>query len=373
MKKLPLLILFAAMLFFSTTMQAQTKEEKLDLPGDNLNLYAVLKLFQESETLEGFEKKLNEEGSQVNNLDLDGDDKTDYIKVLDNVDGDVHTIVLQVDVNENEKQDVAVFTVQKDADNKVQVQLIGDEELYGKDYIVEPNMEDVSVDTKSGETPNPGYIGNTTKINNQDVTITKTTTVVIGTWPVVRYMFLPSYVMWHSPWYWHYYPSYWHPWRPFFWHQYWGYHSHWNPWYYGHYRRWPYYRYNHWNDFYFNSRRARSPVFYNRRQTGFYKKTYTRPETRRDGDALFKKLNPNNRLLDSNRPVTRPTKPSIQPERPTTRPIVKPIPQKPAVRPITKPIQPRPVTRPAVQKPAKPAIRPSVKPVVRTRDLKKTK
>ncbi len=34
-------------------------EEYLGLPGDNLNLYAVMKLFQESETLEGFERDLN--------------------------------------------------------------------------------------------------------------------------------------------------------------------------------------------------------------------------------------------------------------------------------------------------------------------------
>ena len=51
----------------------------MDLPGDNLNLYAVLKSFQESETLEGFERTLNDESGKINNLDLDGDGKTDYI------------------------------------------------------------------------------------------------------------------------------------------------------------------------------------------------------------------------------------------------------------------------------------------------------
>ena len=132
-------------------------------------------MFQESETLEGFEKKLNDEEAKINNLDLDWDDQIDYIKVLDNVDGGVHTIILQVDVDENEKQDVAVFTVQKDASNKVQVQLVGDEELYGKDYIVEPNMEDAET-TSTGETPNPGYTGKTTVVNNQEVVVTNTTT-----------------------------------------------------------------------------------------------------------------------------------------------------------------------------------------------------
>jgi hypothetical protein len=141
MKNLLFLTLFLAILL-PAKLHAQNNQDKLDLPGDNLNLFAVLKLFQESETLEGFERKLNEENSEINNLDLNGDDKTDYIKVIDNTDGNVHTIVLQVDVNANEKQDVAVFTVQKDPDGKVQVQLIGDEELYGKNYIIEPNTDD---------------------------------------------------------------------------------------------------------------------------------------------------------------------------------------------------------------------------------------
>ena len=234
--------------------------------------------------------------------------------------------------------------------------------------------------TPPGETPNPGSTGKTTVVNNQEVVITNTTTTVIGGWPVVHFIFLPTYVIWHSPWRWHYYPSYWHPWHPFYWHHYWGFHSSYNHWYYGHYRRWHYHRYNNWNNFYYNSRRSRSLVYYNRRQSGFYRKTYSKPETRRDGEALFKKQHPNNRLpptkpgidkpvtrptkpvIKPERPVTtRPTKPAIQPERPITRPVT-PTPQKPAVRPT------KPVTTPAIQKPVKPVTKPAVKP---SKDLRK--
>ena len=102
---------------FKTT--AQTTSERLDLPGDNLNLYAVLKIFQESETLEIFEKKLNEEYSKINNLDLNRDGKIDYIKVIDNVDGDVHNIVLQDIMSVSENQDLAVIVVQKKNDNQL--------------------------------------------------------------------------------------------------------------------------------------------------------------------------------------------------------------------------------------------------------------
>src|ERR1700712_809915 len=121
------------------TQSPQDQPEQLNLPGDNLNLYAVMKLFQESPTLEEFEKKLNDQSLKVNNLDLDGDNQIDYIKVVDNVDGDTHNIALKVDVNKSEDQDVAVFVVKKDRNGQVIIQLIGDEALYGKDYIIEPN------------------------------------------------------------------------------------------------------------------------------------------------------------------------------------------------------------------------------------------
>ena len=111
MKNLLLIVLSALMFWTSNQAFAQAEEEKLDLPGDNLNLYAVLKLFQESETLEGFERKLNEEDSEINNLDLDGDNQIDYIRVEDNVEGNLHTISLKVAVSESEDQDVAAFYV----------------------------------------------------------------------------------------------------------------------------------------------------------------------------------------------------------------------------------------------------------------------
>ena len=101
MKKAPLLFSFIILLISSFTIaNAQDSIEKLNLPGDNLNLYAVLKIFQESPTLESFEKSLNDPDSKVNNLDLNNDNEIDYIKVIDHIDGDVHNIVLQ-DITSN--------------------------------------------------------------------------------------------------------------------------------------------------------------------------------------------------------------------------------------------------------------------------------
>ena len=83
MKNLSLFLITS--IFFTLNLQGfsqSSSDEKLNLPGDNLNLYAVLNLFQESETIELFEENLNAEDSKINNLDLNNDDKIDYIKVM---------------------------------------------------------------------------------------------------------------------------------------------------------------------------------------------------------------------------------------------------------------------------------------------------
>ncbi len=276
-----------AFLFFGVSFsKAQTTSEKLNLPGDNLNLYAVLKIFQESETLESFEKKLNEKDSKINNLDLNGDNKIDYIKVVDNIDGAVHNIVLQTPVNGKETQDVAVIIVQKNKEGQVQIQIIGDEDLYGKDYIVEPNFD--SEEQNVAATPNPGYtMGASTTIQ-----VERTTTYVIASWPIVRYVYMPSYSPWVSPWYWDYYPTYWSSWQPYYWHEYYGWHYHWNYFYYGHYRRWNHCRYNNWVGFYYGGRRARSTYYYARRERGDFRTTYSRPDLMRRGSDDFRKKYP---------------------------------------------------------------------------------
>ena len=251
-------------------------EEYLGLPGDNLNLYAVMNLFQESETIEAFEKSLNDENSRINNLDLNGDGYVDYITASDYANGNVHTIVLRSALERNEYQDVAVFTVEQLRNGEVQIQLIGDEALYGKNYIVEPIY---------AETPNPGYRGRA--VSRDNVTVVTTTYYEVAAWPVIRFIYSPHYTIWRSNWYWGYYPAYWSPWRPFYWHHYYGYHYNWHSHYYSHYRHWDQPRWNHYHDYYYGSVRAYSPNVSHRISEGSYRQTYSRPESRRDGEALY--------------------------------------------------------------------------------------
>jgi hypothetical protein len=282
MKKLLLTSILAVLVASGTTVMAQEyPDEYLGLPGDNLNLYAVMKLFQESETLEAFERSLNDEKTRINNLDLNGDNFVDYIMVNDYVDGDVHTIVLRVALDRNDFQDVAVFTVQRFANGSVQIQLIGDEALYGQNYIIEPNY---------AETPNPGYVGKSGR--NGTVNVIYTSYYEVANWPVVRFIYLPQYRIWHSSWYWGYYPTYWHPWNPFYWHYYYGYHYNWYHHYYAHYRFWHQPRYARYHEFYFAGHRSHSPKVYEQINKGSYQSTYSHPEQRRDGEVLFTSLHP---------------------------------------------------------------------------------
>jgi hypothetical protein len=298
MKKLLLSsVLFGLIATLATLNAQEQKDDYLGLPGDNLNLYAVMNLFRDSKTLEEFEKNLNDENFRINNLDLNGDTRVDYISVFDNIDGNVHNIVLQVAINNREKQDVAVFTVERDNNGNVLVQLIGDEELYGKNYIIEPIFDEAN----NGQTPNPGYAGNQSTVNGRNITIERTTTVEIAAWPVVRFIYMPNYVSWHSSWYWDYYPSYWNPWQPFYWDYYYGYHCNWYNDYYGHYRRWDHPRYSRWNDYYYTPMRSHSTYVNVNIQNGRYKTTYSHPEQRKDGEELYKRdtRDQNNRRTDN--------------------------------------------------------------------------
>lgn len=193
-KKIIFVFLLAAGI--TTKNYAYTGSDSLGLPGDNLDLPGVLELFKSSSSLEAFEKELNNQDNEINNLDLDEDGQVDYIRVIDHMENDAHAIVLQVPVSETDAQDVAVIEIEKNGDNSAQLQVVGDEELYGKDYIIEPEGGD---GTKS-------------------VLFGAPVVVNVWLWAPVKYIYAPKYVVWVSPWKWHVYPGWFKPWKPVAWH-----------------------------------------------------------------------------------------------------------------------------------------------------------
>src|SRR5687768_12228626 len=120
----------------------QQREDSTGLPGDNFSLEGALEMFKKAGSPADFEKLINTEGNNVNNLDLNEDGDIDYIKVIDNMDRDVHAFVLQVAVSETESQDIAVIELEKTGDETAILQIVGDEDIYGEQTIAEPDSGD---------------------------------------------------------------------------------------------------------------------------------------------------------------------------------------------------------------------------------------
>ncbi len=199
------LLLAAFTIVINTGSTQNVVADSTGLLGDDFSLQGALQLFKTSDDLESFEKALNKENNYVNNLDLNEDGDIDYIRVVDQMEGDVHVIVLRVPISKEESQDIAVIHIERTGESNAVLQIVGDEVLYGPDYLVEPIDEEVDAEGKGG--PHPVY---------------ETTRVVVNVWfwPSVRYIYTPGYSVYVSPWGWAYYPVWWRPWRPHPWRYY---------------------------------------------------------------------------------------------------------------------------------------------------------
>ncbi len=203
---LPVLLWMGSLLFLTMPLRAQDSEpvDSTGLPGDNFSLEGAIELFKKAGSLEEFEKLLNTEDNYVNNLDLNEDGEIDYIRVVDNMDGDVHAIVLQVPVSEDESQDIAVIELEKQGDESAVLQIVGNEDIFGEQVIAEPYEDETAPEPKRGHGPSVDLKPERIIVN-------------VWLWPSVRFVYRPGYVVWVSPWRWRHYPVYWRPWRPHPW------------------------------------------------------------------------------------------------------------------------------------------------------------
>ncbi len=276
------IIALAVSLLSGVSAFSQNKPDSLGLPGDNFDLSGALEVFKKAKNPEEFEKAINLKDNEINNLDLDGDGKTDYVKVIDKTEKNGHTLVMQVAVSETETQDVAVIEVEKTGNETAHVQIVGDEELYGKDYILEPADQVAANNAKTAAKENKGteddvYSTNdnsnrTTNTNNSSSNTNgngnSNTNVVVNVWgwPSVQYIYGPSYVVWVSPWRWHYYPTWWNPWAPIYWRYHWRRAHFYHP----YYHRAYFYRSPGVHSFYYGWR-ASSGTVHRNRESGFYR------------------------------------------------------------------------------------------------------
>ncbi|WP_196853123.1 hypothetical protein [Flavobacterium sp. CAN_S2] len=178
--KTKLLLLSLLTSVFATQIQAQDRTSVNAMNAeisDNLDLRAVASIFGESRDLQDFERRLNDPKLQISNLDLNNDNEVDYLRVIETVENRTHLIIVQSVIDQDVYQDVATIDVEKDRNNKIHVQVVGDVFMYGENYIYEP---------------------------------------VYYTTPVIYASFWSNnYRPYYSTWNWGYYPSYYYAWNPF--------------------------------------------------------------------------------------------------------------------------------------------------------------
>ena len=171
------------------------EEDSTGLPGDNFSLQGALEMFKKANSPEEFEKLINMQDNNVNNLDLNEDGDIDDIRVIGKKEKDLHAFVLQVPVSETENQDIAVIELEKTGEETAMLQIVGDEDIYGEQTIVEPS-EEGEVESEKGDGADTEFI------------VSKKAVVVnVWLWPSVRFVYRPGYVVWVSPWRWKVYPG----------------------------------------------------------------------------------------------------------------------------------------------------------------------
>ncbi len=174
-----ILILSMIAAVFTTSTEAQNRTTVNAMSNeisDNLDLRAVASIFGDSQNLEDFERRLNDPELQISNLDLNNDNEVDYLRVIETVEYNTHVVIIQSVLDRDVYQDVATIDIERN-NNNVQVQFIGNEYIYGPNYIYEP--------------------------------------VYYTTPQIYASFWLSNYRPYISMWYWNYYPSYYYAWNPY--------------------------------------------------------------------------------------------------------------------------------------------------------------
>src|SRR6187402_2165517 len=109
----------------TTTISATNSEIS-----DNLDLTAVSSIFGESENLNDFERRLNDPKIQISNLDLNNDNRVDYLRVIESVENRTHVVIIQSVIGRDLYQDIATIEIEKDRSNKVSIQIVGSSYIY---------------------------------------------------------------------------------------------------------------------------------------------------------------------------------------------------------------------------------------------------
>lgn len=78
---------------------------------ENLDLNAVSQIYEESINLADFEQRLNYPSDRISNLDLNNDNKVDYLRVSEKNVNNIKIILIQAEVDSNIYEDVATINI----------------------------------------------------------------------------------------------------------------------------------------------------------------------------------------------------------------------------------------------------------------------
>lgn len=177
--KIGILVLALCTSFINVQAQrtvTTTRATSYDI-SDNLDLDAVASIFGDSENLEDFEHRLNDPDNHISNLDLNQDGYIDYLRVVENSSDRNSLVVVQAVLDKDVYQDVATIEIEREQNGNPRVQIVGDDYIYGRNYIIEP--------------------------------------VYVHTPLIFSFFWGPRYISYQSPYYWGYYPRYFHSYRPY--------------------------------------------------------------------------------------------------------------------------------------------------------------
>ncbi len=178
--KIVILVLALCTSYFNVQAQRRvtttTRATSYDI-SDNLDLDAVSSIFGESKDLEDFEYRLNDPENRISNLDLNNDGYVDYLRVLETTSDRNSLVVIQAVLDDDVYQDVATIEIERSSDGRHRIQIVGDAWIYGPNYIIEP-------------------------VFYRDPFI-------------FSFFWGPRYHVWHSPYYWGYYPRWYSRCKPY--------------------------------------------------------------------------------------------------------------------------------------------------------------
>ena len=101
---------------------------------DGLDLKAVGELLKKAKTAEELEQLLNSPAQGINNLDLDGDGNVDYISVSEYGSEKIKGFSLSTQPVSGETQELATIEVEKTSESEGQMQIRGNEQIYGRNH-----------------------------------------------------------------------------------------------------------------------------------------------------------------------------------------------------------------------------------------------